>query len=328
MSNYFDNKQLYLEPKVEQYSSHMVMTNVSPEIKTKYINVETKFCNDYNVLTNGVDFSIDLQENINNVVNMNVESIELPISYYNISSTLENNYFKITVIENNVVGASYMITLTNNDYSDIHELVTEINSRIDDSLNSNTYLSRLTAAVLNNKVVFYSNNSDNSVDYQFIIDFAVDSTGNFDKYNIKPKLGWVLGFTDIAYNTNEETQTYQSTGFKMSVAEIMYNLYIPRVLYLVIDEFSSGKQSSFQTMMNRSRNNHNIIAKIAVNKTIYGFGKLFIANGDNGFLISDKRSYNGKTDIRKMNVQLVDEYDRKIDLNGQDFSFTMKVEHQ
>jgi len=184
MSNYFDNKQLYLEPKVEQYSSHMVMTNVSPEIKTKYINVETKFCNDYNVLTNGVDFSIDLQENINNVVNMNVESIELPISYYNISSTLENNYFKITVIENNVVGASYMITLTNNDYSDIHELVTEINSRIDDSLNSNTYLSRLTAAVLNNKVVFYSNNSDNSVDYQFIIDFAVDSTGNFDKYNI------------------------------------------------------------------------------------------------------------------------------------------------
>jgi len=137
-----------------------------------------------------------------------------------------------------------------------------------------------------------------------------------------------LGFTDIAYNTNEETQTYQSTGFKMSVAEIMYNLYIPRVLYLVIDEFSSGKQSSFQTMMNRSRNNHNIIAKIAVNKTIYGFGKLFIANGDNGFLISDKRSYNGKTDIRKMNVQLVDEYDRKIDLNGQDFSFTMKVEHQ
>lgn len=330
MSNYFDNKTIFAEPQVNQYSSHMVMTDVNPDIKTKYINIDTKFRNDYNSVTSNVNFNIDLNENIGNVLDMKVESVELPVSYYNISSHLENNYFKATVIEDNVVGNSYIITLTENYYTNIDDIITEINQRIDDTLpGNNTTLARLTAVKENNKVLFYSNNGDTSSDFQFIIEFAVDKNGNFDKYNFKSKLGWLLGFVELSYNTNNSTTTYQSTGYKSVNAENFNMLPITtNVLYLVIDDFSNGKQSSFNTMMSRSRNNNNIIAKIVVDKTKYGFGSLCVANGDNGFLISDKRKYNGKNDIRKLSIQLVDEYDRIIHLNGLDFTMTIKLTHQ
>jgi hypothetical protein len=330
MSNYFDNKTIFAEPQVNQYSSHMVMTDVNPDIKTKYINIDTKFRNDYNSVTSNVNFNIDLNENIGNVLDMKVESIELPVSYYNISSHLENNYFKATVIENGIVGDSYIITLSENYYTNIDDIITEINQRIDDTLpGNNTTLARLTAVKGNNKVIFYSNNGDTLSDFQFIIDFAVDKNGNFDKYNFKSKLGWLLGFIELSYNTNNSTLTYQSTGYKSVNSENFNMLPITtNVLYLVIDDFSNGKQSSFNTMMSRSRNNNNIIAKIVVDKTKYGFGSLCVANGDNGFLISDKRKYNGKNDIRKLSIQLVDEYDRIIHLNGLDFTLTIKLTHQ
>lgn len=330
MSNYFDNKSIFAEPQINQYSSHMVMTDVNPDIKTKYINVDTKFRNDYNSVTNSANFNIDLNENIGNVLDMQVESIELPVSYYNISSHLENNYFKVTVIEDGVVGDSYMITISENYYANIDDIIIEINERIDAALpGNNTTLARLTAVKNKNKVVFYSNNGDTQTDFQFVIDFAVDKNGNFDKYNFKSKMGWLLGFVELSYNTNESITTYEATGYKSANAENLNMLPITtKVLYLVIDDFSNGKQSSFNTMMNRSRNNNNIIAKIVIDKTQYGYGSLCVANGDNGFLISDKRKYNGKNDIRKLSIQIVDEYDRIIHLNGLDFTFTLKLTHQ
>ena len=39
MSQYFDKSDLFLDPKVKQYGSHMVMSNVHKPTKTKYVNI-------------------------------------------------------------------------------------------------------------------------------------------------------------------------------------------------------------------------------------------------------------------------------------------------
>ena len=52
------------------------------------------------------------------------------------------------------------------------------------------------------------------------------------------------------------------------------------------------------------------------------------ANLSNGLLVTDIRSYTGKVDIQKLNVQLVNEFGNVIDLNGDDFSFCLKIEHE
>jgi D-alanyl-D-alanine carboxypeptidase len=51
-------------------------------------------------------------------------------------------------------------------------------------------------------------------------------------------------------------------------------------------------------------------------------------NQFNGTLLTDTRSYTGKTDLQKLNVQIVNEWGIPVNLNGLDFSFTIAVEHE
>lgn len=48
----------------------------------------------------------------------------------------------------------------------------------------------------------------------------------------------------------------------------------------------------------------------------------------NDDLLSDVRSYTGKVDIQKLNVQLVNENGIAMNLNGADFSFCLRLEHE
>ena len=301
MSNYFDNKPVFMEPQVNQYSSHMVMTNVSQESKTKIVNIDTKFRDDYNYDTacNLADYSMSLPEPINNVCSMTVENLELPLTYYNVSSALGNNVFKVTRLSTPPVQT--IITVPDGEYTLENIIGSLLGSDISISLTANN-------TTMNNS----------SGLHEYLIEFAVNKDASFDKHNFKSKLGWMLGFTEVSY-------TIPSNG--EIVAERISNLTRPRVLYLHVDDFAQTKQNSFSTMMSRSRNSDNIIAKIMVDRSSNDFRKIFFANKANGYLLSDKREYSGKTNIKRLQVQLVDEFDQKINLNGLDFSFSLKIEH-
>ena len=45
-------------------------------------------------------------------------------------------------------------------------------------------------------------------------------------------------------------------------------------------------------------------------------------------IVSDIRTYMGKTDIYKMKFELVDEWGTVVDLNQMDFSFVLRVEYE
>lgn len=325
MSNYFDNKPVFMEPQVNQYSSHMVMTNVSQEIKSKIINIDTKFRDDFNNDTSSVvDYNITLPENINNVCSIRVENMELPITFYNISSTLENNVFKVTVFVDGVEGDTKIITIADGEYTK-SELQAALNDAMDQAYPNNFH--RLTFDMSDDKANFYVNQIDTLNEYHYVVDFAVDKNGNFDKFNIKSKLGWMLGYTQLTYDTRASNLPTNSLTFPIIRSEMFTNLSSARVLYLSIDEFSQTKQNSFYTMMARSRNSNNIISKICIDRNTSSFGSIFVANKANGYLLSDIRNYNGKCDIKRLRVQLIDEFDRKVNLNGIDFSFSLKIDY-
>ena len=91
MSKYFDNKTSFLEPKVTEYGSSMVMTNVNKITRMKHINIDTRF---YTQVKS--NFSIDLPERIIDVTSLKVAQIEIPINFFNISTSLGNNQFLLT----------------------------------------------------------------------------------------------------------------------------------------------------------------------------------------------------------------------------------------
>jgi len=299
MTEYYNKTELFMEPKTKQYGNHMIMTNVHKPSKTKYISIDTKFRDDYDY-TQPANFQIVLPEKVNDVHTLRVTSIEVPMSFYNISANLGNNYFKIVNGSN-----KEMIIIDDNNYT-ASSLATHIASKLSVSL----YGSGLTMAISANTRTVVSTTANLS------LVFDVDTTGNSDKFNFKQKLGWLLGFRKPTYAIVTTTSTK---------AECTLDMYGSRYLYLAIDEFNKGNQNSFVTPLSSSLINKNIIARITLDMTTYSYGATLPATYYNGLLTTDARSYTGKIDLQKLNVQLLNEYGIPMMLNGQDFSFCLEA---
>ena len=239
--SYFDKFDNFLEPKVNQYGSHVVMTDVSKEIKKKYINIDSRFKNeyDYNNSTsnyninlnsapynslsdyniNVANYNITLPEKITNVRSMKVLSAEIPTSYFNISANIGNNVFNLVDNSHNL---THTITIPDNQYT-ANTLTSAMNSAL------NPY--NITYDMSNNISHFVDASSSS---YTFIFD--VGTIGNIDKYNFKSKLGWLLGFRNISYTFRTGSPLY---------SESFVDLNGLRYVYICVDEFSKGNQYSF-----------------------------------------------------------------------------------
>lgn len=93
------NNDLFMDPKTTQYGSHMVMTNVNKPTKTKYVNIDTKFSDDYanqNISCSKNTHLITLPNSITNIKNVSITNIELPMTFFNISSDIGNNALQLT----------------------------------------------------------------------------------------------------------------------------------------------------------------------------------------------------------------------------------------
>lgn len=299
MSSYMET---FPEPKVNQYGNHMVMSNVYKPKKTKYLNVDTRFTDEYVYPHTGFNnvstYTITLPERINNVKSMKLRNVEIPLSFYNISAALGNSHFKLTNGSN-----STMIVLPDGQYT-----IADISNRILSQASSIITMS--TASTTN----YYSMKSTTS---SYEIDFNTDICGNTDKYNVRSKLGWVLGFRDPSYTL---------TSTSALTAPSMMNAHTIRYLYLVVDEYNNSFPNSFLCPQNQYMINKKVLGRIALDDAHSTFGSVLIGNETNGLLVSDKRTYSGTVDIQRLNIQLVNEWGVTMNLNGLDFSFVLEIE--
>lgn len=306
-SNYFDNKNaLFMEPTVTQYGSHMVMTNVSKPTKKQYVNIDTRFRDDYDPKRTA-NYNISLPERIREVKTVRVTNIEIPITFYNISANLGNNCFNITVI-----GEVRTVLIPDGQY-DTDSLVTTVNQVISEIGVPYTNIQFL---VENNYCIFENIESNNN----YYIDFDVNNQGTFDMQNLSFKLGWILGFREPSYVVPP-----------LTILSALYflDLHGPRYLYLVMDEFQNYNPQAFVSLIKTSEVNKNVLARISMSPYDYPFGTIMPANScSNGLLMSSYRIYTEKNDLLRMNIQLVNERGVAMDLNGMDFSFCMEFEHE
>jgi hypothetical protein len=150
------------------------------------------------------------------------------------------------------------------------------------------------------------------------VDFDVDACGNLDKYHPRSKLGWALGFRDASY---------VMTGNNI-YADSLVNINTVRYVYLVVDEYNNSFPNSFVSPMNQFIMNRKILARLCIDNAIHPFGSVVYGNETNGAIVSDRRTYSGKIDIQRLNVQLVNEWGLPINLNGLDFSFCLELEYE
>ena len=337
MSQYLDNKDSFLQPRVTQYGSHMVMTNVHKETKNKYWNIDTKFRDDYQEYSKTVptQYTVSLPQPITNVKSITVANAEIPLSFFNISASLGNNSMQIVGTT-----STYVLVIRDGIYKSA-DLKTEMNYQLS-RLGINSSISYDISGNGTNSTIYSAFTVSGSNTYTFNFAVKTDNTcssiinlpnganpvtgvtASFDKYHVKSKLGWLLGFRNITYRViSTGTQKYQ-------YSENAIDLSNPRYLYLVVDEFTSSNPNSFISHLPTSLVNKNILAKITMDYVVYPLGSgLFLpVNYSNGHLLSDKRVYTGKVDLQRLKIQLVNEYGAHINLNGVDFSFVLDIEYE
>ena len=151
------------------------------------------------------------------------------------------------------------------------------------------------------------------------------------------KLGWQLGFRgdkatiDCSGLTTGPFPSLLNPTATPDTASIISpgvcHIAYPRYLYIAIDDFQTSSRNYF-AVASPSTIAPNIVARINIlscleDKTAF---KNAAAPGDYLYTNKHVREYFGPTNIKKMRIQLLDEFGRSFPLNNMDWSFVASFE--
>jgi hypothetical protein len=273
---------------------------------------------------------------------MSISSVEIPLTYHNISSYYNNNIFIIEILDasnNPALNSPITIELSPGLYESNPQLyigravgyniINEVNDKIKDAsfIIISNYLEFVIDPISGYSCFKYDNSNNSLGSYKIKINFnatnqnAANQNANTNCYSneLHQKLGWQLGFrsNSIIIDT---TDLY---AISTAITHINY----PRYIYIAIDDFQSSSQNYFAIASN-SIVAPNIIARINIlslleEKTRFKQGAYA---GDIYYNQNHIREYFGPTSINKLKIQLLDEYGRQFSLNNMDWSFIMTFE--
>ena len=357
----FDGNHFIIKNENNKYTSTLENNKqVNKSIIKRTYTIDSLFRQNYNSETNeSHNYIINLPEIITKAITMSISSIEIPLSYHNISEELNNNIFKILVLDSSSdISFSANIILTTGLYEAYFsgdrktglDIQTEVQNQIleffsDFSSNNPSDISFATDLSNNLKYSVDNRSGFSAFEYNDVsatllklnnfsikIDFDVNNnntTNTICKQNeIFQKLGWQLGFREKSILLNEDNDVYKETNTRALVlSRGVCHINYPRYIYIAIDDFQSSSRNYF-SIAAESIIAPNIVGRINIlslleEKTAF---KQAAAPGD--FLYTQKhvREYFGPTDINKLKISLLDEYGRPFPINNMDWSFIISFE--
>ena len=262
---------------------------IEKRLVTKTICVDTFFRSNYKY-TKSTDYTYTFPESINNVVSIEIKSVELPYTWYNISATQKNNSFNIIDSSN----ISHTFTLPDGNYS-MADIVSILNPQLGSlsivlSVLSGSLLAKFTSTKL------------------FSLQFS--STGPVS-------LGWIMGFRELAY-------TGANTYIGESIAFSSFSHYF----FIDVDDFHNNHTTDAVISVVRNQSTpsyigNNIMARVAVPST--AIFNSYILNTQSTDYILKKREYFGPVKLEKMNIRILNRFGEVIDLNKNDYSIVFEV---
>ncbi len=292
----------YLTSKPAEFFPGIINPLTKATIR-KHLNIDSRFRDNY-FASPSTNFNITLPTNFDNVLQMNLNAIELPITYYIFSKQYGNNFFTVTANTSTSV-----VNIPDGNYT--HEgIVNVINNEL--SLLGYPF----------NKVVFLLNINNNSGSGQMMVgpldaslntlslNFQADRFGVDDRNTPLPlKFGWLLGFRNGIYTNN---LNYVSEG--------VVDITGPKYIYLVVNDYKNNVNNGFYSAFNSSVLNNNILARISLQSRFFD-----VQISNNLSILTNQREYFGPVNLQNLNIQLLDEYGRVVDLNNMDFSFCLTL---
>lgn len=336
--NQYDGNHFLIKTKNTDFKTLLENNKqIDKSIIKRTYTIDSLFRQNYDLPDNAShNYVIQLPETINRAITMSISSLEIPLTYYNISTFNNNNTFTIQELSgNDIYGPLYSIILEsglydarfNNDNSFPKHIAYNIQEEITEKLNANFI--KLSFNLEDKTGKSYFQLTDISKNYQ--INFDIDNSNNSNnsnnpsiKYNcnenyLHQKLGWLLGFTKPSIIIDSSSiQIY---------SDRICNINYPRYVYIAIDDFQSSSRNYFSVAA-QSLIAPNIIGRINILSLLHEKTAFKQAASAGDFLFTQKhiREYFGPTDITKLRIQLLDEYGRPFSLNNSDWSFVATFE--
>jgi hypothetical protein len=308
------------KPYLSSYPSEFFPGIINPLKKRtikKNLNIDTRFRENY-YANSSTNFNMSLPTNFNDVVQMQLTSIELPTTFYAISKQYGNNYFTITINLSDGTSESKVIDIPDGNYTQ-QTIMDIINTQLTLSSSPFSYISFIvnlsgthtgSAQTLVGLNSTYPSPSPSPSVTSFELNFQFDRFGIDDRNTPLPlKLGWVLGFRNGVY-----------VGNFNYVSEGVVDTSGPKYLFLVVDDYTSSVNNGFFSAFNSSVLNKNILARISMQANTFN-----ILQQNNLNVLTTPREYFGPININNLTIQLLDEYGRIVDLNSMDFSFCLTL---
>jgi len=281
---------------------------IEKRLVTKLVCIDTFFRSSYSA-TKSTDFTYTFPETVNNVVSLQLASIEIPYTWYNISVEQKNNFFEI--IDSN---GTHVITIPDGNYT-INSLLVAITQQLnlleEYTIQVNevgdTYTPCTTtpcSPYSNPQNFIIIERADN---VEFALDFS--TTGPIS-------LGYILGYRKIVYT---DCYSYPS--------ETTYLMTTNNYLFVDVDDFHNNHSTDSVISIVRNQQNspsyigNNIMARIPV---VGNYGTL-ISTTHNIDYISKKREYFGPIKLEKMNIRILNRFGEVINLNQNDYSLVFEI---
>jgi hypothetical protein len=310
----------------------------------KALNIDSRFRpNYYN--TSSSDQQINLPYRFENVINMRLASIELPLTYYTISKANGNNIF---LLNWDMSGNSYINSMA----------VTIPDGNYVTNLNTSSGLSSIESvmnAALQNPDNYMNNGTPMSLDPSFNLIYTVDQTSGRSIFaidasnslvpntayqlawavnsdgspavneNITFFLGWMLGYRVNIYVSDSPAGPI--TTSPAVISEGICYIKGPSYIFVAIDDYNNNVNNYYISAYSDSINNRNIIARINLGAIQQSHGS-YQTGEDDGFStqINRSRNYFGPVNIEKLKITLYDEYGRILNLNNMDWSCALMFE--
>ena len=305
-----------------------IINPLNKRVITKFITVDTRFRNNFEI-TQSSDFLFTLPTKINKVVSMQITALEIPKSFYSISSSYGNNSFVMEIwndLHNDPTYGIRTIVIPDGNYT-AQGLIDKINDILcpcdmnKNMINKEDIFSYVLFTLNkdddgsgNGKVVVQPNPYCNSPYVASIeeirMTFNKDSAGNNVTRYLTTKIGWNLGFMNCSY----KGQVIYYSEKQIEPNSIKY-------FYLAVDDFNKSVNETFVTAFEKNGLSPNILARVSMKGNQYDN----IINKDH-VVIAEPRKYFGPVDIQRLHIRLFDDHGRILNMNYSDYSFCLKLE--
>ncbi len=301
----------------ENYNANDVIN--SNDLRKRIINVDSRFRADFS--QQSTDFTYKLEHPYKNLIRLRVASMEVPNMFYTINKN--NNSFVVKAYDITGIVRAVKIVIEEGNYTSV-EMVTALQEQFDIQLRKpfgiffTVALNTINAKMLftHDGVAAYPVTAPNPVPTAsakpFILDFFTSPVKN------RPQnwgLGYNLGYRKKQYKvTNmKQTATTPPLDIYYQSAESCLDVIGDTYAFIAINDLHAVEQKTTESYFQ-------VLAKIIIREDKQG-----VIYDDGASLLSNEIIFPAPTDLKILNVRLLDPYGDVIDLCGMNWSFSLEI---